>query len=84
MDCCICFDKTIYCCKTGCGHYICACCLFKMIKTECPICRADLKKELPQEIKDKIKINYRRMYPTALSTGLDIASQTQFPPLRRE
>lgn len=84
MDCCICFDKTIYYCKTRCGHYICACCLFKMIKEECPVCRADLKKELPQEIKDKIKINYRRMYPTALNIGLDIASQTQFPALRRE
>lgn len=84
MDCCICFDKTIYCCKTGCGHYICACCLFKMVKAECPVCRADLKKELPQEIKAQIKKNYQRMYPSALNIGLDIGSQTQFPALRRE
>ena len=56
----------------------------KLIKPECPVCQADLKGELPQEIKDKIKVNYRRMYPSALNIGLDIASQTQFHDLRRE
>ena len=83
MDCCICYDKTIYACKTACGHLICVCCLYKMVKTECPICRASLEKDMPHDLKIKIKMNYRKIYPDATTVGVDIRDWDQFPPLGR-
>ena len=57
-DCCICFEKhKSYIIKTKCKHMMCLNCLVKLRKVECPMCRGDLKKDLPKSIQDIIVSN---------------------------
>lgn len=86
MECCICFEKSNYTCKTGCNHFICSVCLTKMHSTLCPMCRRDLKEEMPDELIKIIKKNLGWFFPTdggqPRRQYLDIRDQDQFPPLR--
>ena len=45
-ECCVCYKKDGYVCKTSCNHHVCCSCLYSLKKKICPLCRKNICKEL--------------------------------------
>lgn len=70
--CCVCletFEGHIR-CQTPCGHFLCAHCLYKIRKAECPLCRASLDGQLPQECVSSILRDHGRTSPVVFSLSI--------------
>ena len=78
-NCCICYTKR-YVTKTICNHNICINCLMNLKKIICPLCRKDLKKEMPKNLlkylnnKNSKDLESKSMY-------LRFSDIEEFPPL---
>ena len=79
-ECCVCLsdEKTVLLCKTPCGHIICANCILRIKKYECPMCRNSFPKmEDVQKARGYFNIN-----ESSKETGpLAINDTDEFPSL---
>lgn len=74
-ECIVCFN-TDWITHTKCEHIICIECLFKLQKDECPMCRREIKKTLPKNLR-----NLLNCAPVPKKEGFDLANINDFPPL---
>ena len=83
MECCICLENglNISMVRFPCSHKICLQCLCEIIKTECPMCRVDITKDIPKRILNIIDENRKDDKKSENGYNLDIGSDYQFPPL---
>ena len=77
MECPICLEPTGGTCTitTSCRHTFCLGCFMALRETTCPLCRHELRDELPNAMLQVMQVNTRP------SRGLNIHNQVDFPPL---
>ena len=71
-ECCVCLEGK-WLITTPCHHLICLGCLIKLQKDSCPICRANLKDKLPEDVKNFFGIKSQNR--------LNIYDNNEFPEL---
>ena len=80
MKCCICYTNK-YVTITNCTHVICVNCLLSLHNMTCPMCRKDLKNELPPLVKQYL-LNKNNKIPTKRPFYMRINDINEFPPLQ--
>ena len=63
---------------TPCNHEYCLKCFMDFYDTKCPLCRKELKNNLPDKMLDIILKNTKNERP---NKGLNIYNRMDFPPL---
>lgn len=79
VECCICFNNS-YMTKTNCNHSICVNCLMDLRKIECPMCRRNLTRELPERLLQYLLIKNKKVKETK-PFYMVMNDLGEFPPL---
>lgn len=83
MECPICLEdlQNKFVCTTPCGHKFCLQCILTFLEPVCPMCRANVERQMPLKLLNIIQKN-AKLEPKKISqSGVNVQSLIDFPPL---
>jgi len=83
MECPICLEdlENKFVTTTPCGHKFCLQCIFTMLEPICPMCRANIEKQMPLKLLKIIQQNAKLEPKKKSQSGVNVQSLIDFPPL---